>query len=181
MLDVSVAAHRYGFIGREFLTWLWYQIDQSGRELKACRNEAFTMEIGNRLVMENQRGEGQLETVSIKGDEAGLEEAKLAASKGSLVSEMNLIVHFNDLVWRFTIKAESMAITGLRTPESAAVENEEDLEGAVLEKVYLYEQIIELLESAFAAFIVLRTGDEWQGRIRGEISRWIGSQIAAKR
>lgn len=176
MLDISVAYNRYRFVGFEFLTWLWYQIDQGGDALSACRRDAFSLDIGNRLVLENQRGEGQVETISIKGDQAGLEEAKLALRKGALVSEMNIVYLFNDQEWRFTVKGENLCVSALRTPETGSVESEEDVEGAVLEKLYLYEQVMELIDAAYHTFIQLRVSDDWNRQIKGQIGHWIAAQ-----
>jgi hypothetical protein len=73
MLDVAVAYNRYKFIGEEFLTWLWYIIDTSQNRLKSIDNEIDSLEIGNRIVIENRKNEST-ERITIKGDNAGLEE-----------------------------------------------------------------------------------------------------------
>ena len=54
MLDVAVSYHRYKFIGHEFLTWLWYVIENEQEVLKASGDDFVSLEIGNRLVLENR-------------------------------------------------------------------------------------------------------------------------------
>ena len=82
MLDLAIAYTRYRFLGNEFLTWLWYLIENEKyfSLLKSGETESadpFLLGIGNRLVLENRQNEG-LETITIKGDDAGLEEGVLA-------------------------------------------------------------------------------------------------------
>ena len=50
------------------------------------------LEIGNRVVLVNQIDEDALETVTIKGDQAWLEEGLLALQKGAVVTEINLVM-----------------------------------------------------------------------------------------
>ena len=75
MLDVSVAYNRYKFLGHEFLTWLWYMIETDTAKLLDPKAELEDMYIGNRVVLENS-SHNRDEVITIKGDGAGLEEAR---------------------------------------------------------------------------------------------------------
>ena len=171
MLDVAVSYNRYKFIGREFLTWLWFAVDKV-QDLERFLEVPTSIEIGNRMVLENRRREA-VETVTIKGDDAGLEEGRLALSKGAVVAEMNIICRREEQQWQATLKAESFHMTGFRCPSTGAVETKADLEGAVLETIYLCDQLIQVVDNLFAAFIRERLSDEWQGRVVPKMKRWI--------
>ena len=71
MLDVAVAYNRFKFLGDEFLTWLWFWIENdtggSADDPKA------DLRIGNRLVLEN-RAHDRKESITITGDDAGRRE-----------------------------------------------------------------------------------------------------------
>ena len=95
MLEVSVSYNRYKFLGNEFLTWIWFVIDNDPETLKNIVPSEFTLDIGNRTVLENRRDAG-VETVTIKGDTAGLEEGMLALRKGAMVTELNLLYETAD-------------------------------------------------------------------------------------
>jgi hypothetical protein len=172
MLDVSVAYNRYRYLGNEFLTWLWFSLDSETETVTHFIPDGFHLSMGNRTVLEN-RTAGGVETITIKGDDAGLEEGMLALKKGALVTELNLCYEAEDKRWGFTVKGESMNISNLKLPETGAVETAEDLEGAVLEKVYLYEAVLSLLDILFHRFIRLRTAAKWQEQAMPSISRWI--------
>ncbi|MDM8514692.1 hypothetical protein QUF76_00700 [Desulfobacterales bacterium HSG16] len=172
MLDVSIAYNRYKFLGHEFLTWLWYVIENDPDLLKSIDNELVVFDIGNRIILENLTND-QVESVTIKGDDASLEEGVLALKKGAVVTEINLIYQTGDNEWRFSLKGESLNISGLKPPETGSIELKEDLEGAVLEKVYLYEKVITLLDRMFTYFIKLRISDEWEEKAVTGIRQWI--------
>jgi len=172
MLDVAIAYNRYAFLGNEFLTWLWFVIDKEPEKIALPDQESATLETGNRIVLVKKINDID-ETVTIKGDDAGLEEGMLALGKGSLVTEMNLLLTSNNQKWRFSVKGESLNISGIKVPESGRVEAKEDIEGAVMEKAYLYERIFILIDSLFKKFIKIRLSSEWEQSVLPLIKQWI--------
>ena len=172
MLDVAVAYNRYKFIGEEFLTWLWYLIDNSQNRFNSFDKEIDSLEIGNRIVLENRKKE-TTERISIKGDGASLEEGILALKKGALVTELSLKYRSNNNEWKFVIKGESLSLSSLTTPATPLPETADDLEGFVIEKAYLYERVIKFIENAFNNFIKLRISDSWNKSERLLVHRWI--------
>jgi hypothetical protein len=172
MLDVSVSYNRYKFLGYEYLTWLWFIIEREHETIESATDNAVTLNLGNRIVLENKKKDA-VESVTIKGDEAGLEEGMLALKKGAVVTELNLIFRTGDQDWRFTLKGESLHLVGFKCPKTGVVESEEDLEGAVLEKVYLCEQAIQTMDKVFRMFISLRVSNDWNRKIVPRMKKWI--------
>ena len=152
MLDVAVAYNRFKFLGDEFLTWLWFIIENDPKYLKKFSSDLSSLEIGNRIALENRRQQ-TVESITIKGDDANLEEAILALKKGAVVTELNLCFKSGDQEWGFTVKGESLNISGFKTPFSGPVDTAEDIENAVIEKAFLYDQAIQLIDQAFKNFI----------------------------
>lgn len=175
MLDVAVAYNRYRFIGDEFLTWLWFVIENDQEQLKKADEDLFILEVGNRLVLENRRKDS-LERITIKGDEAGLEEALLALQKGALVTEINLVYRQADKRWQFNLKGESLNISSFKIPEIARPETREDIEGYVLEKIYLYDRVVQFLQNIFQMFIGLRVSNSWDQSVVPKIRQGFVSE-----
>ena len=117
MLDVAVAYNRYKFLGEEFLTWLWYVIENDQNLIKNFDKDFVALEVGNRIVFENRRNDSD-ERITIKGDRANLEEGILALKKGGLVTELNMIYRSGEFRWQFTVKGESLNISSLITPKT---------------------------------------------------------------
>jgi len=172
MLDVAVSYNRYKFIGHEFLTWLWYAIDNKENGLQQFDDNQFYLEIGNRIVLENSRAE-DTETITIKGNEAGMEEGLLSLKKGAVVTELNLIYRLGDHDWQFNIKGENLHMSGIKLPETGKIETTDDIEGAVLEKIYLYDQLLQIMDKIFKFFIKLRVSEDWEKKHVPAIKKWI--------
>jgi hypothetical protein len=177
MLDVSVAYNRYKFLGHEFLTWLWYKIETDHESLQKTDPELVSLAIGNRIVLENYRHNRE-ETITIRGDGAGLEEGLIALKKGGKVTEINLIYCSAEYEWRFNLKGESLSLSSLKVPQTGKVEKKEDLEGAVLERIFLVEKIVSLVYALYKQFILVRIADTWDKRTVHEINTWINKAIA---
>ena len=172
MLDVAVAYNRYKFLGEEFLTWLWHVIEKNQNLLKNFDQNFVALEVGNRIVFENRRKESA-ERITIKGEGAGLEEGFLALKNGALVTELNVVYRSAHLVWHFTLKGESLNISNLKVPQTDVPETDDDIEGYVLEKLYLYDKSLQFLNNIFAYFVKLRISDTWKIKEVPIIRKWI--------
>ena len=172
MLDVAVAYNRYKFIGNEFLTWLWFTIDTNPRFFKTVDETITSLNVGNRIVLENTSNDAS-EIITIKGDDAGLEEGLLSLRKGAVVIELNLSYKTENQTWAFTLKGESLSFSGLKLPETGPVESKEDIEGILLEKAYLFEKAIDLINRIFNIFLKLRSTVEWNKKTVPDIKNWM--------
>lgn len=176
MLDISVSYNRYAFLGYEFLTWLWFMIDQKPAALAASSEKPVSFEVGNRIVIENRSGSDALETLTIKGDDAGLEEAMVALRKGALVAEMNLFYREADHEWQFTVKAESLHLTSVKTPKTERVTDGDAMEAALLEKTYLYECVVTAVRTLYRQFVHQRLSEDWRTSVIPDLRRWISAE-----
>ena len=174
MLDVAVAYSRYQFLGEEFLTWLWFTIEKNQTLFKKFDPDFVSLEVGNRVVLENRRKESA-ERITIKGDGASLEEGILALKKGALVAELNIVYKSAELMWQFTLKGESLNISTLSIPQTGPAESDEDIEGVVLEKIFLYDKALQLLEKLYSHFANLRISDSWHSQESSRIRKLIQS------
>jgi len=173
MLEISVLYNRYAFLGCEFLTYVWYIIENNLYNDILSENPAL-LNIGNRIVLENSLN-NTVETITIKGDEASLEEGIMALKKGAIVKELNIAYKEGNNEWTFTIKGESLAFSNFKLPETGRVETEEEIEGAVLEKIYLYEKGIKIINKIYYFFISQRISANWNTNIVPDMKKWIRS------
>lgn len=172
MLDIAVAYNRYAYLGNEFLTWLWFVIENDIQIAHQCDPEFVDLDVGNRMVLENRVSNGK-ETITIKGDTAGLEEAIVALGKGAVVIEINLIYKSGPAEWHFSLKGESLSFSGLKLPECAASENGDDVDAIILEKFYLFEKPFNFVDQLFTYFIKLRLSESWQFQTMDQMKKWL--------
>jgi len=172
VLDISVAYNRYKFVGYEFLTWLWFVIEHDPAQLNRVIQENINFTVGNRIMLQNAVHDA-VETITIKGDDAGLEEGVLALKKGALVTEIHLRVTEEENEWQLTLKGENLNISNLKLPESGQIETKDDVEGAVLEKFFLYEKIMVWVDAIYCYFVKIRLSPEWNDIVVPQIKKWI--------
>ena len=176
MLDIATAYNKYKFLGNDYLTWIWFLIENNHNISSIINSkDIITLEVGNSIVLENKLGDKSKEKITIKGDQAGLEEGTTALKKGAFVTQINLICKINEDEYKFTIKGESFNITGLKTPKTEISKNEDEIEGLVLEKAFLGFKIFKVIDTLFLKYIEQRTSDEWNHKGLQDIKSWIES------
>ncbi len=177
MLDIAVAYNRFKFLGHEFLTWLFFAIDTNEKLFFQKIDDDINVDIGNRIVLENRK-DVEKETILINGETAGLEEAFVALSKGALITEINMIIKFENNKLQLNIKGESLSLGSLKLSDTGTLETSQDLEGIVLEKIYLYERLFDLLDKAYQCFLDLRISNDWKKYSNQNFQKWIAGKIS---
>ncbi len=174
MLDIATAYNKYKFLGNDYLTWIWFLIE-TGADISGLlkTGDVVTLEVGNSIVLENNLGDKSKEKISIKGDQAGLEEGTTALKKGAFVTQINLICKINEDEYTFTIKGESLNVTGLKTPKTDLSKNDDEIEGLVLEKASFCFKIFEVIDTLFLNYMDQRTSDDWTVKGLQDIKKWI--------
>ena len=172
MLDLAVAYNRFRFLGDEFLTWLWYIIENDPGVLQSADPDCQSLEVGNRIVFENRKTK-TVERITIKGDEAGFEEGRLALRKGALVSEIALIFKTGENQWQFSVKGESLNVSNLKTPGPSLPQSPEQMDDFILEKSAQVDKIIRFLEKIFGSFMRSRVSPKWMSKTVPLIKKWI--------
>ena len=141
--------------------------------LKKIIGEEGYLEIGNRMVFENRSGNNVMESVTIKGDDAGLEEGILSLKKGAMVTELNLSYRSGERRWQFTVRGESFHITHIKIPDNEKEGPEPEAEIVVLEKAALCEKIFIVMDKLYEKFIKIRISERWEKETLPKMRRWI--------
>jgi hypothetical protein len=172
MLDIATAYNRYKFLGHEFLTWLWYLMETDGHRLGQVDSPSIVLALGKRIVLENPR-ENHAEKITIKGEYANFEAGLLPLRQGSLVTELSLEAKSAGMTWEFNLKGESLSVSCMRMSTTGPIESLDDIEGALLEKVYLLETILQFIDTLFERFIKIRVSNDWNKKVVPQIRKWL--------
>lgn len=172
MLDLSVAYSRYRFLGDEFLTWLWYLIETDQNTFRSADPDCLALEIGNRVVLENRKGKS-IERITIKGDDAGLEEGKMALKKGALVTELALVFKTGEHEWQFSLKGESLNLSNLKAPGPALPQSSEEMEPFLLDKTQQFYKVLNFIEIMYKSFIKMRISSSWSSKTTPAVKKWV--------
>ncbi|MFT7582174.1 MAG: hypothetical protein ACI9MR_003856 [Myxococcota bacterium] len=155
------------FLGREFLTWLWYRSDaQEGVfELEDASIEVW---FDAKLTLDAP-GEIKEQNVIKAETPTETDEAQVALQTGKQVTEARLRIIEDQKQWGATIKADTLGLTSVKLP--ALLSREED--DAIYERFYLMEELEDHLTALYTTFIGLRLNDDsWRAEI-AEIRTWV--------
>ena len=167
-------------LGQEFLTWLWFRSsiggifnDKSGRP--------FSVNMEQRIVV--QGGEGDhLETASVSGLDSELREARMGLTTGKKVTRALLRLERGHEEWQVTMKASDFSLGSLKTPKiEKSADGDVDPDALLLEKLYLVESCLELIDVLYAAFLQLRLDvAAWKEEVKG-LRQWMYTEAVLHR
>lgn len=175
--SVSESKH---FLGREFLTWLWYVAETQGRPealVHPDTGEQLTIDlwIDDRIVLEAHSGSVH-ENVMKGGDPSQSGEGAVALQQGMLVKELKLGVRVDD--WgdfQCTLPADDLNPRSLKLPQTddpdkGAAEAEEL---PLLGRIKATETFIAVLDGMFSRFLDQRLASGWESETLADMKKWI--------
>jgi hypothetical protein len=185
MPPVSEAFKNYQFLGNEYLTWLWFCIENEPHTITDPTGNTVSMMVHNKIVL--KKAAGKTVRITIEKDSAEeAEEGMLALKGGAIVTELSLLMTIGDVEWTFSIKGDSLQINSLKpsvempeaihsdgTPEQIEDKQRCDFEASVLDKTYLYVQAIDVIDGLFKKYILLRLSDDWEDKTVPGMKAWI--------
>lgn len=179
-LDITVAFNRYRFLGSDFLLWLWWvsENDQKNIVVEMPNNKIASIVLGEGLSIENEKPKSK---VSIKANDTDNREAAIALSKGGSIKEADFILTVGDDEFSFSLTSDDLAIKGLRTPKIEAKGAPDEVEGMILEKIYLDGIVFNYIDHLFSEFIRVRLSERWGASIILSIAKWLAETIGDSR
>ena len=157
-------------LGQEFLTWLWFRAETQPLGFRDKDGQSFTLTLEQRIVVQGGEGEA-LETASVSGSLSELREVRLGLQTGKKVTRALVRFEKDELAWQTTLKAEDFALGSFRTPK-VEHEKDDDPDAVFLEKLYLMESCLGLLDSCYAMFLDIRLAPRWNEEVR-EMAEWM--------
>lgn len=196
MTDLALVIESRRFVGREFLLWLWFESELFEATLHTKEHGSFGMWVEKRLVFSSGR-----ESTTIKGATPGAHrEAKESLCRGKLPESMGFHLSREDGEASFTIKGDTLGVTGLSLPtvldeeepapdviapparkprkrrdEDPAREAEREADEAAesfYERMRLTQSVESLVEALYRDFLALRLGAAWEADVAPSMLAW---------
>ncbi len=174
-MDFLDILKKKAFLGREFLTWLWFKSDAAANIIQLPDGNAVEVFFLDRMILDLFDMETP-QTVALKGEQSGLREGLSALREGKKIEEARLAVRTGDNEFTMTLKATWFSFGGFKTPPIMPAgdgEEDEGTEGAFLEKAYLIEEGMDIVDALLHVFLKLRLSPAWEAEELPEIRRWI--------
>jgi recombination associated protein RdgC len=170
-----------GFLGREFLTWLWFTSERTGGFIHNGNQPPFGVAFLDRIVLSSADESKQV--VTLTGETFEPKHALAAILEGKKIEEARISVnrHDNDN-FAMLLKATWFQFSGLRTPPilpaKEASDDEDDETATFLEKFALVTKAMEIVDSLFQEFMNLRLSERWTAEELPAIQEWISQETA---
>lgn len=172
-MDRTLTERESIILGQDFLTWLWHATEARGGVFKDKDGREFNLRMEERLSVQGGDGEG-LESASVKSPSGELTEARSGLRTGKKVNRAQLRFDRDPEAWQLTLKDTDFSLSGLKTPKVETSDREDtDPDARVLEKLFLVEQCLELLDGVYREFLSVRLSSKW-----AEEAKTVGAWIA---
>lgn len=164
------------FLGQEFLTWLWYKSDERGGSIYlSSAGSDILLVFEKHLLLEYGEGDA-FEKLICQGLQAELQEARTGLAMGKKLEQARILLRRGDYEWKFTLKGSMLEYRSVRLPKTMSqAEESEDaaaMEGMLLDRIGLIEELVRTVDELFRMFLTLRTGSEWPREL-GRVRDWI--------
>ncbi|MGB6065606.1 MAG: hypothetical protein WBG50_12425 [Desulfomonilaceae bacterium] len=165
------------FLGREFLTWLWFKSDQTGGRIEIPGKKVAEVIFLDRMTLDLSDVDTP-QTVTLKGEQSELREGLAALKEGKKIEEARISLRASDNDFTMMLKGTWFSFGSFRTPPilpTTEGEGDDDVEGSFLEKTYLIEEGMEIVDDLFEYFLKLRISDEWEASELLALRRWVST------
>ena len=93
-----------GFIGREFLTWLWFKSERMGGRIEIPGKDTVEVFFLDRMMLDLSGSETP-QTVALKGEHSELREGRAALREGKKIEEARVSIRVGEEDFTTNIKA----------------------------------------------------------------------------
>jgi len=173
------------FIGQEFLTWLWWKSEERGGSVALPDQGDITVIFEKHLLLEYGEGESS-EKCICSGLQSELKEARTGLVMGKKLEQARIQLIKDDYEWNFTMAAAVMEFRNVKLPKTGPAaeggNSPEEQEGMILERIFLFEELIRLVQALFRVFLEIRVGNEWKDELV-KVRKWVhhSGQMAEER
>ena len=176
-MDLVDLIHEKRFLGQEFLAWLWYKSEERGGSVEVPGRGDVLVVFEKHMLLEYGEGEAS-EKVICRGLQTELKEARAGLGLAKKPEQARVRLAHGDYEFSVTLTAAVFEFRNIRLPKTGGAEEDdgraESLEGRILERIGLFEQLTRLVDDLFRLFINIRASHLWDEELV-KIRAWINT------
>jgi recombination associated protein RdgC len=164
------------FLGQEFLAWLWYKSEERGGNVELPGIGDILVVFEKHMLLEYGEG-ADCEKLICRGLQTELKEARAGLALGKKPEQARIRLSRGDFEFSVTLTAATMEFRSVRLPKTAGAGDGDDpdsLDGQILERIGLFEEVINLVNELFRMFINIRSSSQWSEELV-KIRSWVNS------
>jgi len=162
------ARERFAFLGREFLTWLWFESERADGRIETLSLGTVGVGFAQRLSLESGGNVREGSTVQAEAP-AQAEEARTALRVGKKVARARLVLDVGDKQFQVALDAETLTFTNGKLPTQLGVRDESGLD----ERLALIDQLEAVVDDLYLTFVRLRSDDKAWAPVREAMRAWV--------
>ncbi|MCY2958462.1 MAG: hypothetical protein NT107_15655 [Planctomycetota bacterium] len=160
----------HGFLGEEFITWLWFRWETSGGEFILPGGRVIGIAIDDFLTFAAP-SDDETEHTLRHGLPTRTEEARTALRQGRRVHSARLIVAEANRQWVATLDGATMQLTGVKLPEDAEeVESDSD---RTADRVANWLALHEIMKALYGIFLRDRLAPNYRATGAEQQAQWM--------
>ncbi len=175
--EISDLAASKSFLGKEFLTWLWYYIEEEGGTFEveqAINKKTIEAEIwiDDKITFESTGSDTARHSL-FGGNPSDSLEATAALLTGKIVSELKLGLHIGEDQYKFGLSAKDL------TPKSITIPKEPtsgDRYSAALFRIGHLDTLMRCQDAIFSQFVNTRIQASWEEESLQNLRSWISQR-----
>jgi hypothetical protein len=160
----------HGFLGEEFLTWLWFRWESDGGEFQLPGGRVVGIAIDDFLTFAAPSDDETEQTLR-HGLPTRTEEARTALRQGRRLRRARLIVAEGSRQWTVTVDGTSLQLSGAKLPEDAE-ETESDQDRSA-DRAANWLALHEIVLALYGAFLRERLDDGYLGGAGERQAQWM--------
>lgn len=158
-----------GFLGEEFLLWLWFLCENLEGEVVLHDGELAGVAIVD-LIEFAALGDDDTVPRLNGGTPTRTPEARAALRRGRRVARLRLLVAVRDQQWTVTIDGPSLRCSGVRLPEDP--EDCETAEDRTEHRCSSWADLHRVVRALFREFVCIRLSPDWEDAAR-RVAAWM--------
>jgi recombination associated protein RdgC len=167
------------FLGQEFLAWLWFKAEERGGNVEVPGMGDILVAFEKHMLLEYGEGEAA-EKVICRGLQTELKEARAGLGLGKKPEQARIRFGRGEYEFSVTLTAATLEFRNVKLPKTVDSVDEgddpESMEGRILERIGLFEQLTEIVNELFRIFINIRASNKWPDQLL-KIRKWTGQGL----
>jgi hypothetical protein len=152
-------AESHGFLGEEFLTWLWFRWETEGGEFPLAGGRVVGVALDDFLTFAALT-EDETEQTLRRGLPTRTAEARTALRQGHRLRKARLLLAEGDRQWTATLDAPTMTLSGVKLPDDAE-ECDSDADRTA-DRAANWLALHEIVQSLYGAFLKERLQEDYR-------------------
>ena len=171
-LDIHPGDHPASFfLGKEFILWLWWRSETHYGHLELGEHGRVDFWVDDRIAFRTDGDKPQTSTIQ-GGAAAASPEARSALLTGKTIDGARLGLRVHEREYSLQLKGETLDVSGLKVPG----EVKDGVDERIYERMFLLEEVTDILDQLFLAFCEERLAERWNGAIVPEIRGWVADR-----